>query len=36
MKSMQITIKITDKENHQYVRNSESEYPMKKNMEDEE
>ena len=35
MKSMQITIKITDKEN-QYVRNSQSEYPMKKNMEDEE
>ncbi len=36
MKSIQITIKITDKENHQYVRNSESEYRMKKDMEDEE
>jgi hypothetical protein len=36
MKSIQITIKITDKENHQYLRNSESEYHMNKNMEHEE
>jgi hypothetical protein len=38
MKSIQITIKITDKENHQYVRNIEAEYRirMKKAIEDEE
>jgi hypothetical protein len=36
MKSIQITIKIRGKEYHQYVRNGQSEYRMKKDMEDEE
>jgi len=38
MKSIQITIKITDKEYHQYVRKGQSEYRirMKKAIEDEE
>jgi hypothetical protein len=32
----EITIKLTDKEYHQYVRKGQSEYRMKKNMDDEE
>ena len=36
MKSIQITIKITDKEYHQYLRNGQSEYCMKKDMANEE
>ena len=32
MKSIQITIKITDKEYHQYVSDGQSEYRMKKDM----
>jgi hypothetical protein len=36
MKSIQITIKLTDKEYQQYVRKDQSEYRMKKDMEDEE